>query len=388
MTIQSFKLNIPQAALDDLQYRLAHAQFPDQLPHEGWTQGVPLDYLKKLVEYWRTNYDWRKQEARLNVFPQFTTEIDGQTIHFLHVRSPEPDAMPLLMLHGYPSSIVEFMEIIQPLTNPRAHGGNPKDAFHIVAPSLPGFGFSIPIKQAEWEIHRTAKAFAELMNRLGYQRYFAHGGDIGAGVTGEFGTYAPDNIVAVHVNTDPTAIALIGMPIADPNDDPTLSEGEKARMNDLRAYQAAGTGYLQIQTTRPQTLGYALADSPVGQLAWIVEKFKEWMNISAELPEDAYDMDQLLTNVSLYWFTRTGISAAGFIYEAAHSKHPWSPQTSTPTGFAAFNIKNVEKAMRKMVDPENQIEHWSNYDQGGHFPEMEAPDLVIADLRKFFQRYR
>ncbi len=388
MTVTPFSVNIPQVQLDDLHDRLDRTQWPDKLPGVGWSRGVPLTYLKELVEYWRTRYDWRKWEAKLNEFPQFTTEIDGQTIHFLHVRSPEPHAVPLLILHGYPSSVVEFMNIIGPLTDPRSYGGDPADAFHVVIPSLPGYGFSIPVREAGWELHRTSRAMAELMSRLGYSRYAAQGGDIGAGVVGMLGSIDPDHIMGAHVSTDPTALALLGAPIADPNDDPTLTEGEKQRLQGLRELQAEGKGYLQIQSTKPQTLAYALADSPVGQLAWIVEKFEAWTNVDAALPEEAVDRDQLLTNISLYWFTRTGASAANFIYEASHSTAPWAAESSTPTGFAAFNVRHVEKAMRQMVDPENKVAHWSNFDEGGHFPAMEAPDLLVADVRKFFRSFR
>jgi len=388
MSVQPFKIDIPQAALDDLHDRLARTNWPYDLPGAEWSRGVPVAYMKELAEYWRTGYDWRKQEALLNAFPQFTTEIDGQTIYFLHVRSPEPNAVPLLILHGYPSSIAEFMRIIGPLTDPRAYGGDPADAFQLVAPSLPGFGFSIPIEEAGWDLSRTSHAMAELMRRLGYDRYIAHGSDIGAGVVGMLGSIDSDHNIAAHVNTDPTALALLGGPITDPNDDPALTLGEKARLQGLRELQAEGKGYLQIQSTKPQTLAYALADAPAGQLAWIVEKFEAWTNVDAALPDQAVDRDQLLTNISLYWFTRTGATAANFIYEASHSTAPWAAESRIPTGFAAFNVKNVEKAMRQMVDPENKIEHWSNFDEGGHFPAMEVPDLLVSDIRKFFRQYR
>jgi pimeloyl-ACP methyl ester carboxylesterase len=385
MDIKPFRINIPQAAMDDLQYRLAHTQYPDQLPGADWSRGVPVGYMKSLAEYWGSGFDWRSQEAQLNAFPQFMTEIDGQPIHFLHMRSQEPNAKPLLLLHGYPSSVVEFMKIIDPLTNPRAYGGNPSDAFHVVAPSLPGFGFSMPVKESGWDLVRTSKAIIELMKELGYERYFAHGGDVGAGIVGMLGSYDGEHMMGGHVVTDPTSIALLGAPIDDPDANPNLSDGEKARMRDLRELQAEGKGYLQIQSTKPQTLAYGLADSPVGQLAWIVEKVQAWTNVGAELPEQAVDRDQLLTNISLYWFTRTGATAANFIYEAFHSSAPWAAGSQVPTGFAAFNIKNVEKAMRDMVDPQRAIAHWSEFVEGGHFPAMEVPDLLVNDIRAFFR---
>ena len=311
-----------------------------------------------------------------------------RNIHFLHVQSPEPNALPLLILHGYPSSVVEFMTFIGPLTDPRAYSDDAADAFHVVVPSLPGYGFSIPLREAGWEISRTSRAMAELMSRLGYDRYGAQGGDIGAGVIGMLGSNDSDHMIGAHISTDPTALALLGAPIADPNDDPALTPGERARWQGLYELQAEGKGYLQIQSTKPQTLAYALADSPVGQLAWIVEKFQAWTNVDAALLDEAVDLDQLLTNISLYWFTRTGPSAANFIYEAAHSSLPWTAESSTPTAFAAFNVKHVEQAMRQMVDPEHKVDHWSNFDQGGHFPAMEAPDLLVSDVRQFFRQFR
>jgi pimeloyl-ACP methyl ester carboxylesterase len=388
MTIQPFAIHIPQTAIDNLKNRLAQTEWPDEIPGGGWSRGVPLSYMKELVAYWGTRYDWRAQEARLNAFPQFTTEIDGQTIHFLHVRSPEPNALPLLILHGYPSSFVEFMNMIGPLTDPRAYGGDPADAFHVVVPSLPGFGFSTPVREAGWELSRTSRAMAELMRRLGYDRYFAQGGDIGAGIVGSLGSIDSEHMIGGHANTDPTALALLGAPIADPDDDPSLTPGEKERWQGLRELQAEGKGYLAIQSTKPQTLAYALVDSPAGQLAWIIEKFEEWTNMDVDLPDKAVDRDHLLTNISLYWFTRTGASAANFIYEATHSNAPWAAESSVPTAFAAFNVRHVEKAMRQMVDPQNRVGHWSNFEQGGHFPAMEAPDLLVNDMRVFFRHLR
>ena len=384
MTIQPFTITIPEATVSDLHERLAHTRWPHQLPDVGWSRGVPLDYLKDLASYWRTGYDWRRYEARLNEFPQFTTEIDGQTIHFLHVRSPEPGALPLIITHGYPSSIVEFMNLIGPLTNPRAHGGDAASAFHVVAPSLPGFGFSTPVRETGWEINRTARAWAELMSRLGYKRYGAQGGDIGSGVAGELARIDPEHVVGVHINTDPTAIALTGMPIpGDPAELATLSEAERLSLDRLRHLQKEGQGYLQIQSTRPQTLAYGLNDSPVGQLAWIAEKFKEWTNQASELP-DGVDRDQLLTNISIYWFTGTGASAANFIYEAAHAAQDWSA-SSVPSGMAAFS---ADTTTRGLIDPGHFIKHWSEFDRGGHFPAMEVPNLLVGDIQAFFRKLR
>ena len=378
MDIQPFKINIPQDQLDDLHDRLTHARLPNQIPGVGWSRGVPLNYLEQLIEYWRTDFDWRKQEARLNSFPQFTTEIDGQTIHFLHVRSPEPNALPLIITHGYPGSIAEFMNIIEPLINPRAYGGNPADAFHVVAPSLPSFGFSTPVRGTGWEATRTARAWKELMHRLGYERYGAQGGDIGSGVSGELAKIDPDHVVGIHLNTDASVAALFGNP-------ENLNDEERAELERLQQMGKDGGGYIQIQSTRPQTLAYALTDSPAGQLAWIVEKVKEWTDRSAELPEDAVDLDQMLTNISIYWFTKSGASAANFIYEAYHAPQDWSARATAPMGFAAFGGESIT---RRLVDPDHQIKHWSDFDKGRHFAAMEAPDLLVGDVRKFFRQFR
>ncbi len=384
METRPFEVGIPQADVDDLADRLARTRWPDELPGVGWSRGVPLDYLKGLAEYWRDGYDWREWEAKLNRFPQFTAEIDGQRIHFLHVRSPEPGALPLIISHGYPGSVVEFMDIIGPLTDPRAHGGDPGDAFHVVAPSIPGFGFSGPTGETGWDMPRVTGAFAELMRGLGYDRYGAQGGDIGAGITGMLASTEPDHVVGGHANTDPTAFILLGDEI--PVDVSGLSDAEKEHVERLqRHYQGEGKGYLWLQMTRPQTLAFSLTDSPVGQLAWIAEKFQEWTNPAAELPDDAVDRDQLLTNVSVYWFTRTGASAAGFIYESAHSEAGWVPPSDVPQGQAVFNADPI---LRRLLDPDQSIQHWSEFDRGGHFPAMEAPDLLVDDVRKFFRPLR
>ena len=382
--VRPFRVEISDADLDDLHNRLAQTRWPDQLPGTGWSRGVPHDYLKGLAEYWRTEFDWRKHEARLNAFPRFTTEIEGQPIHFLHVRSPEPDALPLIISHGYPGSIAEFTEIIGPLTDPRAHGGDPADAFHVVAPSIPGFGFSVPVRETGWDMPRIARAFAELMRRLGYERYGAQGGDIGAGITGMLANTQPDYVVGAHANTDPTAFILLGAEI--PIDTSELTEAEKEHVaREQERFQREGKGYLHIQSTRPQTLAYALTNSPVGQLAWIVEKFKEWTNPAADLPEDAVDRDQLLTNVSIYWFTGTGATAANFLYDSYHSEEGWVPPSDVPQGMAVFNSDPI---LRRLLDPGHELAHWSAFEQGGHFAAMEAPDLLVGDIRDFFRDLR
>ena len=381
--IRPFRIDVPQSEIDDLRDRLSRTRWPDDLSDVGWSRGVPLGYLKGLAEYWGSDYDWRANEAELNELPQFTTVIDGQKIHFLHVRSPEPNALPLVITHGYPSSIAEFVKIVGPLTDPQAHGGDSADAFHVVAPSLPGFGFSSPLADRGWELARTAKAWVELMHRLGYERYGAHGGDIGAGVSGDLGIHDPDRVVGAHVATDPSALALIGGMLPDEVED--MTDAQKSRLKELQGWEADGRGYLQIQSTRPQTLAYGLNDSPAFQLAWIAEKFQEWTNPAAALPEDAVDRDQLLTNVSIYWFTGTGTSAAGFIYEAAHAVRDWGAMSPAPAGMAVFAADNL---LGYVLNADGHIEHWSEFEAGGHFPAMEEPDLLVGDIRKFFRAIR
>ena len=382
--IRPFRVEVPQAELDDLRERLERTRWPAEGPGEGWSRGVPVGYLRELAGYWRDGFDWPAQEARLNRLPQFTTTIDGQPVHFLHVRSPEPDALPLLVTHGYPGSVVEFLEVAGPLTDPRSHGGDPADAFHLVAPSLPGFGFSTPVDQPGWAMGRTGRAWVELMARLGYDRYGAQGGDIGAGVTGMLGSLDPDHVAGVHLNTDPLAVAAVALPPGDQADQAAVTEAHRASLARMRQFQADGLGYLQLQTTRPQTLAYALTDSPAGQLAWIAEKFQEWTDPAPQLPTDAVDRDQLLANVSLYWFTRTGASAAQFLYEAAHAGE-WPGPSEVPQGWAVFAADDL---VRRLVDPEAKIGHWSEFDRGGHFAAMEAPDLLVADVRAFFRQLR
>jgi len=379
--LQPFRIDIPQADLDDLHERLARTRWPDELPGIGWNQGVPVEYLKELAEYWRTSYDWRAHEARLNELPQFTTTIDGQNIHFLHVRSPEPDALPLVITHGWPGSVVEFLKIIGPLTDPRAHGGDPGDAFHLVIPAIPGFGFSGPTTQPGWTTARIARAWAELMDRLGYQRYGAQGGDWGSSISRELGIAEPERVVGVHLNTLLTTVPQDPAALAD------LTETERAYAERRARFQAEGLGYGMIQSTRPQTLGYGLTDSPVGQLGWIVEKFREWTDC-VDRPEDAVDRDQMLTNVMFYWLTGTATSSARIYYDGARSG-AWGaqPRLDVPTGVAVFP-KDIGPAIRRFAEKDNNIVHWSDFERGGHFAAMEQPDLLVKDVRAFFRKIR
>jgi pimeloyl-ACP methyl ester carboxylesterase len=380
--IRPFRIEIPQGDLDDLLDRLDRTRWPDEIPGAGWDRGVPLGYLKELAEHWRTSYDWREHEAELNGFPQFATTIDGQNVHFLHVRSPEPGAFPLILSHGWPGSVVEFLDVIGPLTDPRSHGGDPADAFHLVIPSLPGFGFSGPTREPGWDSFRIAGAFAGLMGRLGYERYGAQGGDFGAFISPDLGRVAPDHVTGVHVNA-----ATVGFIPFGGVDEATLSEfteAEKVRFERMNRFLSEGNGYFQIQCTRPQTVAYGLTDSPVGQLAWIVEKFKEWSYPSAELPEKTIDRDRMLTNVMLYWLTATGASSAHLYYESTHSSN-WPTPSAVPTGVAVFA---EDIPIRRFAEQDNNIVHWSEFDRGGHFAAMEAPDLLTGDVRDFFRPLR
>jgi epoxide hydrolase len=366
--IQPFRIEISQADLDDLHRRLDTARWPDELPGVGWTRGVPLDYLRELAGYWRTGFDWRAQEARLNRYPQHLTQIDGQPIHFLHVRSERPDATPLLMTHGYPSGVPEFLELIEPLVNPVSG-----PAFHLVIPSLPGYAFSTPLGGPGWTMARTARAWVELMRRLGYQRYGVHGGDVGAGVSGAVASLDGAHVIGLHVVTDPftaaaTATFIPGMADRlDPND--PVDQLIKERMD---AFRTEGNGYLAIMNSRPQTIGYGLVDSPVLQLAWIAEKIHEWTALPV-------DRDQLLTIVSLYWFTGSGVTAAQTLYEQAHSSD-WGAPPAVPTGFAVFG---ADETVRRLV-PATAGAHWTEFEHGQHFPAMEAPLDLAADLKAFF----
>ncbi|MFE1591980.1 epoxide hydrolase family protein [Nocardia sp. NPDC058705] len=381
--ITPFHIDIAQSDLDYLAARLTDARWPAEQPGAQWSRGVPVAYLRELAEYWRTSYDWRAAEAELNKFAQFTTEIDGQRIHFLHVRSANPDATPLILTHGWPGSVVEFLDVIGPLTDPAAHGGDPADAFHLVIPSLPGFGFSGPVADEGWDPARIGKAWVELMSRLGYESYGAQGGDWGAFVTPEVGRAGGDKVIGVHVNAATFGYIPFG-PVSD-EEKATMTESELARLDRLALFKSEGNGYFQIQASRPQTIAYGLHDSPIGQLAWIVEKFKEWTFPTTGLPEDAVDRDRLLTNVMLYWLTGTAGSSAALYYEATHVRSWETAPLTTPVGVAVFA---EDIAIRRYADPATDVVHWSEFDRGGHFAAMEVPELLVDDVRAFFRGLR
>lgn len=367
-----FRIEIPQADVDDLRDRLARTRWPVAVSgrddRTDFSRGTPLAYLKDLAAYWLDGFDWRAQEAKLNEYDQVTTVVDGQTFHVVHVRSANPDAVPLVLNHGWPGSFVEYQRLIPLL----------RDEFHVVIPSLPGFGFSTPLSSTGWELARATDACAEIMTRLGYARFAAHGTDIGAGTTGRLAALHPERVIGTHTGTDPRWLGLLGDRFPFPEG---LTDDEIAQIDAVRAADAAERGYLELQNHRPDTIGAALVDSPVGQLAWIVEKFKSKTAGDHRTPDESVDRDQLLTNVSLYWFTRSGESSAQFYYESEHAGLDLLLPSDVPSGWAVFDTHPL---MRRVIDPAKAIGHWSEFTEGGHFPAMEAPTLLANDLRAFF----
>ncbi|MFI8005164.1 epoxide hydrolase family protein [Streptomyces sp. NPDC086010] len=367
--VRSFRIDIPQADVEDLRDRLARTRWNTGVQGVGdWSRGVPADYLKDLAAYWADGFDWRKAEARLNDFPQYVTEIDGQDIHFAHVRSDRPDATPLLLIHDWPGSFVQFVDVVEPLSRD----------FHVVVTSTPGVGFSGPLTSPGWNTGRIARAFTALMDRLGYDRYGVQGNGGGAWTAGEMGRIAPGRVIGVHVN------GLVTFPSEDPADFADLTESERTRLERLRHFRDDKMGFNVIQSTRPDTVAYGLNDSPVGQLAWIVEKFKEWTDTAKELPEDAVDRDTLLTNVSVYWFTGTAGSSAHLYYETAHDPAAWAPKErgTVPTAVAVALPSDV--AVRRFAERDHNVVRWTEFDRGGNFLSLEQPELLTEDVREFF----
>ena len=373
--IRPFTIDVPQAQLDDLRQRLQHTRWPDAELVPDWSQGVPLAYVQEVCRYWADDYDWRASESALNRFDQFVTEIDGVDIHFIHQRSSNPDAMPLLITHGWPGSVVEFHKVIEPLAEPAAHGGEATDAFHVIAPSLPGFGFSGKPTETGWGVEKIGEVWAELMARLGYDRYVAQGGDWGSAVTTAVGAQDPDHCAAIHLT-----LAMGARPTDVPQDPDELHAVER-----MKYYQRWDSGYSTQQMSRPQTVGYGLADSPAGQAAWILEKFWAWTDCDGH-PENALSRDEMLDNVMLYWITGSAASSARIYWESfGRGKRQ---TVSIPTGFAVYP-KEIVRPVRKWVEPTyTDIQYWAEYDHGGHFAAFEVPDTFVDDLRQFFRRFR
>jgi hypothetical protein len=369
--LRPFRAEVPQADIDDLQARLARVRWPDELPGSAWRYGAPLEYVRELVDHWRTDFDWREQESRLNVHAQFTTLIEGEVVHVVHVRSPEPDALALICTHGWPMSVFEYLDLIGPLSDPRAYGGDPADAFHLVIPSVPGVAFSGPTNSPGWDTERIASAWVELMSRLGYERYGAHGNDAGSQISPEVGRHDPERVVGVHVTQ------LFSFPSGDPAEFADMSEEDMAAMRFLEQFSAAGgLAYNAYQSAQPQTLAYALQDSPAGWLAWVTQLFRNWL-----------EPDDILTHASAYWLTNTIGSSIRRYYEDAHAKPQSAEPTTTPTGVAIF-AEDFQSVRRFAERDHANIISWNRYERGSHFAPQDASDLLLDDIRGFFRRLR
>jgi pimeloyl-ACP methyl ester carboxylesterase len=375
--ITPFRLDIPDAALADLHQRLRQTRWPDRETVDDWSQGIPLDYTRSLCEYWLERYEWRASETRLNRFPQFRTEIDGTDIHFVHVRSAEDGALPLVITHGWPGSIVEFHKVIEPLTNPVAFGGRAVDAFHVVCPSLPGYGFSGKPERPGWGTERIADAWDQLMVRLGYPRYAAQGGDWGAQVTTGLGMHHPEHLVGIHLN----------MPVAFPdrNSRDDLTEREQAALASMSYHSTWGSGYSKEQSTRPQTVGYGLDDSPAGLCAWIVEKFWAWTDCDGD-PVNVLTRDELLDNVMFYWLPAAGASSARLYWESLSK--PLLGPVAVPVGCSIFP-KEIFRPSRRWAEKQlTNVHYWNELDKGGHFAAFEQPEAFVDEVRACFRSIR
>jgi pimeloyl-ACP methyl ester carboxylesterase len=384
--VVSFRVSFDPTAIDDLRTRLAKARWPERETVDDWSQGIPLAFVQDLAAYWRDEYDFAAAEARLNAWPQFTTRVDDIDVHFVHVRSPEPHALPLVITHGWPGSVVEFSDVIGPLTDPVAHGGDAADAFHVVCPSLPGYAFSGKPSTRGRGVPWMAHAWATLMSRLGYERFAAQGGDWGSAVTTTVGELHRDRVVGIHVNM-PT------VPLGPLTDESTPSE--RRNFEDFAWHTRWGTGYQIEQSTRPQTLGYGLVDSPVGQLAWIVEKFWAWTDCDGD-PLNIFTREQLLDNVTIYWFTATGASSGRLYWESAGPAPPADPaamaplvgQVTVPTGCSVFP-REIRRPSRRWAEQRfTNIHWWNEPPKGGHFAAFEQPELFVDEVRSSFRPLR
>ena len=380
-TPEPFTINVPDSVLTDLRERLDRVRWPGEVPNTAWDYGASLAYMKELVDYWRTGYDWRAQERQLNRWKHFRVTIDGQRIHYIHERGKGPKPFPLIITHGWPGSIAEFMEVIGPLTDPAAHGGDPADAFDVIAPSLPGYGFSDPTHERQVNIIRIAEWFAVLMNDvLGYSRYGAQGGDWGAMVTSRLGFADAQHVAGIHLN-------MVGV-APHPANRQNLSPAEQTFLKSMDKWRGEETGYQNIQGTKPQTLGYGLNDSPVGLCAWITEKFRTWSDCNGNI-ENSYTKDQLLTNIMIYWVTQTINSSTRLYYEERH--HPWrmgkDEKITVPTAIALFP-KEIATPPREWAERSYNVQRWTPMPAGGHFAAMEKPKLLVDDVRAFFRGVR
>lgn len=376
--ITPFRIEASDEQLDDLRRRLRATRWPDAETVDDWSQGIPLAYVQEVCRYWAEKYDWRTREAALNRFPQFKLAIDGLDIHFVHVRSPHVNARPLVISHGWPGSIVEFQKVIEPLTDPVAHGGDAVDAFHVVCPSLPGYGFSDKPTRAGWGVERIADTWSQLMQRLGYPRYLAQGGDWGSMVTTQIGIRDPEHCAAIHLN----------MPLVppDPETMSDLTEREQSALASIQHYQGKDSGYSKQQSTRPQTLGYGLVDSPAGLAAWILEKFWSWTDCDGH-PENVLTRDELLDNVMLYWLPGTGASSARLYWESFNTP-PFEP-VKVPVGCSIFP-KEIFRTSRRWAEKHfgDLLVHFNELGEGGHFAAFERPGTFVDEVRTSFRSFR
>jgi pimeloyl-ACP methyl ester carboxylesterase len=381
MTIKPFKINVSDAQIQDLHERLAKTIMPSEIKGAGWNYGPTVAFVKDMTKHLLSEYDWRKHEAQINQYPQFITEIDGQSIHFLHIESQEKDATPLMLIHGWPGSIVEFLGIIDVLTNPVEHGGKAEDAFHVVIPSLPGFGFSGPTTEAGWTADRTAAAFNALMRKLNYEHYGVQGGDAGAIVGPTMARLAPENVIGVHVNA--ATMGFIPMGQVDPAEMETFTDAEKARLGRLQNFMSQRFGFNMLQSTRPQSLAFAISDSPAGLLAWTSELFTDYGDNINMVSKEAF-----LTNFMVYWFTSTAASSIRMYYEGAHDPNAWTPKENSgvPTAVAVFDEGDV--AIRKYGEQGNHIVRWTEYAKGSHYAVLEVPEVWTKDVQAFFHDLR
>jgi microsomal epoxide hydrolase len=382
-TALPFRIEVSDAVLEDLRERLARTRFPDQLEGAGWSYGTELSYLKELCEYWRKKFDWRAQEALLNRFDHFRTDIEGRATHFIHARSPHEGALPLVITHGWPGSVFEFYKIIAPLSDPESYGGSADDAFHVVCPSVPGYGWSDAPREPGFDVRRVAEVVAKLMAKLGYARYGAQGGDWGAIVTTLLGRIDPEHLCGIHLN-----MVVAGPPPGVENPAEGLSPDELEALADLASFQKGETGYQQIQGTKPQTLGYGLNDSPAGLAAWIVEKFRSWSDCGGDV-ERCFSKDELLTNVMIYWMTQSITSSTRLYCETMRAGRfgPADERVEVPTAGAIFP-KEIIRPPRKWAEHAFDIRRWTRFEAGGHFAALEQPEALVEDLRAFYRDLR
>jgi microsomal epoxide hydrolase len=381
--IERFRIRVPDAVLADLRERLARTRWPDALSGSGWSTGTDLAYLKELCAYWRDGFDWRAQEARLNRLEQFTTPIDGERLHFVHQRSKEPGALPLVVTHGWPGGVAEFTQIVGPLSDPAAHGGDPRDAFHVVCPSMPGYGFSGPTHSPGWDIRRVAAASAALMQRLGYARYGAQGGDWGAAASTQLAMLVPERLVGIHLN-----FVLAGPPQDGSDPFEGVTPEERAALAATEGFESEETGYQRIQGTRPQTLAYGLNDSPAGLAGWIVEKFRAWSDCKGDV-ESRFTKDELLTHVTIYWVTQTIHSSMRLYCETMRGGRWGMTQhcVTVPTGCAIFPGEMIQPP-RRWAERFYPIRRWTRMASGGHFAALEEPEALVDEIRAFFRELR